>query len=125
MFFSENSSARLNSARKLKPSPAMKRKLQNIGATCGMVSHAALSTMAGVAWRTSATYFFSNRPKPRSAWRASNAAFSCGFCGSRRSTSSAITASRPFSMRVLFLATIWLMPGISREVERVPISPIT
>ncbi len=49
----------------------MTRKLQNIGVTRGMVSFTAWSMIAGVAWRTSVTYFFSSRPKPRSAlWRS-------------------------------------------------------
>jgi hypothetical protein len=52
----------------------MIRKLQNIGATFGIVSSAAASFCAGVASTTFAVYFLSSNPKPRSAlWRSNSA----------------------------------------------------
>src|SRR5450830_679616 len=93
-----------NSRSMAKPSATMSRNAQNIGVTCGTVSFIALSMMAGVAWFTSSTYFFSSRPKPRSALyssKVSNAALSVR---SARRASSALTAVMPRRMRARFFA---------------------
>ena len=83
----------------------------------------ARSITAGVAWRTSATYFFSSSPKPRSALARSKARRADSSSRLLRSASSAITACAPRSIRSRFLALIWWMPGNSRLTERVPIRP--
>ena len=84
----------------------MTRKAQNMGVTRGTVLSTAFWIISGVAWLTSTTYFFSSRPKPRSALCASNVALAAASLRSLRRASSATTAGMPFSMRKRLAALI-------------------
>ena len=68
---------------------------QNIGATRGTVLSTACWIIAGVAWRTSTTYFFSSSPKPRSALCCTNRCKASASWRFLRRASSATTAWMP------------------------------
>jgi hypothetical protein len=81
----------------------MMRNAQNIGVTRGTVSSTAFWIISGVAWRTSTVYFFSSRPKPRSALCCSKGAWPRRRCGFAQASSATTAGCRFHALAVLGL----------------------